>query len=75
VLREPANAKFRRVRAGNEAFKTAVVACKGGEDYLRAAGWRDATIDFARHLVLADALFNDECVGGVALRSLLLGRL
>jgi hypothetical protein len=75
VLREPANAKFRRVRAGNEAFKTAVVACKGGEDYLRAAGWRDATIDFARHLVLADALFNDECVGGVALHSFsLLGR-
>ena len=62
MLREPAAEKFRRVRCGNEAFKARVLAAKGGEEFLRAAGWRDATIDFERHLVLSDAAFNDECV-------------
>jgi hypothetical protein len=52
VLREPATEKFRRVRCGNEAFRSRVAAVKGGEEFLRAAGWRDVTIDFERHLVL-----------------------
>jgi hypothetical protein len=62
VLREPGNAKFRRVRCGNDAFKARVAAVRGGEDFLRAAGWRDATITFERHLVHADAPHSDECV-------------
>ncbi len=72
MLREPAAEKFRRVRCGNEAFKARVLAAKGGEEFLRAAGWKDATVDFERHLVLSDAAFNDECVraGSWALRAL-----
>jgi len=62
VLREPGNDKFRRVRVGNEAFKARVGCVRGGEDFLRAAGWRDATITFERHLVHADAPHSDECV-------------
>lgn len=62
MLREPGNDKFRRVRVGNEAFKTRVGCVRGGEDFLRAAGWRDATITFERHLVHADAPLSDECV-------------
>jgi hypothetical protein len=66
VLREPANDKFRRVRVGNETFKARVGAVRGGEDYLRAAGWRDATITFERHLVHADAPHSEECVTRVS---------
>ena len=55
MLREPGNAKFRRVRCGNDAFKARIAAVRGGEEFLRAAGWRDATITFERHLVHADA--------------------
>ena len=62
VVREPGNAKFRRVRCSNEAFKSRIAAVRGGEDFLRAAGWRDATITFERHLVLSDAPHSDECV-------------
>ncbi len=65
MLREPANDKFRRVRVGNETFKARVGAVRGGEDYLRAAGWRDATITFERHLVHADAPHSEECVAHV----------
>ena len=62
MLREPGNDKFRRVRVGNEAFKARVGAVRGGDDFLRAAGWRDATITFERHLVHADAPHSEECV-------------
>ena len=62
VVREPGNAKFRRVRCGNDAFKARIAAVRGGEDFLRAAGWRDATITFERHLVHTDAPHSDECV-------------
>lgn len=37
VLREPDNDKFRRVRCSNEAFRSRVLAVKGGEEFLKAA--------------------------------------
>jgi PUB domain len=54
VIDNPGEAgeKYRRVRCTNEAFKTRVLAVKGGEEFLRAAGWREQTIEFTRHLVL-----------------------
>ena len=61
MLREPGNAKFRRVRCGNDAFRARIAAVRGGEEFLRAAGWRDATITFERHLVHSDAPHSDEC--------------
>jgi len=52
VIDNPGEEKYRRVRCTNEAFKTRVLAVKGGEEFLRAAGWREQTIEFTRHLVL-----------------------
>ena len=66
VLRAPEEPKFRAVRAGNAAFKGRIAAARGGEDFLHAAGWRDVTRDFERHLVLPPAAeggaLQDECV-------------
>ena len=52
VQEHPGEEKYRRVKATNEAFKTRVSSCKGGEEFLLAAGWRSETIEFTRHLVL-----------------------
>jgi len=60
MLREPQNDKFRRVRATNETFKARLLSVKGGEEFLKALGFRDQTADFTRFLVLADSHFNEE---------------
>jgi hypothetical protein len=52
VVEHPGEEKYRRLKTTNEAFKAKVLAAKGGEEYLLAAGWRSETIDFTRHLVL-----------------------
>ena len=52
VIDHPGEEKYRRLKTTNEAFKAKVQGCKGGEDFLLAAGWRSETLDFTRHLVL-----------------------
>jgi len=62
VLKEPEAEKYRRVRCSNESIKAKLLACKGAEDFLRAAGWAPVTREFERYLLL-EAGFNRECVG------------
>ena len=65
ALREPDNPKLRRVRCSNEAYKARVASAAGAEPFLRAAGWRDATLQFERHLLLPEpSAACEECVRG-----------
>lgn len=61
VLDAPGEPKFRKLRCGNEALKARLFCAKGAEDFLKAAGWRERTLEYQRHLVLEDG-FDAECV-------------
>lgn len=51
VLSNPAEDKFRKVRANNTMVKGKVSVCRGGEDFLIAAGWRRKVEKFEPYFV------------------------
>ena len=52
VLSAPDNAKFRRIKAKNEALSERVLAVRGGRAFLVAMGFVPTVIDFEQHFQL-----------------------
>ena len=46
VADHPTDPKYRRVKASSRSITQKVVACRGGEEFLTAAGWRKVAIDY-----------------------------
>lgn len=51
VLAHPGEEKYRRVRANSGAMQGKVCRCRGGEDFLIAAGWRRKVDNFEPYFV------------------------
>ena len=50
VADHPTELKYRRVKASSRSITQKVVACRGGEEFLTAAGWRKVAIDYEAYL-------------------------
>ena len=50
VADHPTDPKYRRVKASSRSITQKVVACRGGEEFLTAAGWRKVAIDYEAYL-------------------------
>ena len=66
VLANPTEEKFRKVRANNSMMKGKVSACRGGEEFLIAAGWRRKVENFEPYFVFPDAAASFGGGGGAA---------
>jgi len=59
VLSNPAKEGFRKVRVSNVAIQTQVSACRGGEDFLFAAGWRRRVHNLEPYFIFEAASAGD----------------
>ena len=50
IADHPTDPKYRRVKASSRSITQKVVACRGGEEFLTAAGWRKVAIDYEAYL-------------------------
>ena len=46
VIDNPSDDRYRRVKATSRTMTQKVLACRGGEAFLNAAGWRKVAIDY-----------------------------
>ena len=46
VTDNPRDDRYRRVKATSRAMTQKVLACRGGEEFLNAAGWRKVALDY-----------------------------
>ena len=46
VIDNPSDDRYRRVKATSRTMTQKVLACRGGEEFLAAAGWRKVALDY-----------------------------
>jgi hypothetical protein len=46
VIDNPTDDRYRRVKANSRTMTQKVLACRGGEEFLNAAGWRKVALDY-----------------------------
>ena len=59
VADHPTDPKYRRVKASSRSITQKVVACRGGEEFLTAAGWRKVAIDYEAYLTCENTVPMD----------------
>ena len=59
VADHPTELKYRRVKASSRSITQKVVACRGGEEFLTAAGWRKVAIDYEAYLTCENTVPMD----------------